>query len=126
MPLAAAADPHQPAFRVQGREPGHDDVRINEPVGRNLFLHHRKLFGSQAQVPGQRIQQLYPGLAPVAAGLCQLHQISKIVDELPQFFIHSQTLAARSPAPWESCEDMVLTSRKLKDSAGTVLFVSKG
>jgi hypothetical protein len=50
----------------------------------------------------------------MAAGLCQLHQISKIVDEFPQFFIHSQTLAARSPAARESCEDMVLTSRGLK------------
>jgi hypothetical protein len=52
VPLPAPADPHQPAFGVEGREVRHHDVRVHEPVGRYLFLHHRKVPGGHAQMVG--------------------------------------------------------------------------
>jgi hypothetical protein len=37
---------------------------------------------------GDCCQQLRSGLDAVLAGLCNLHKLREIVDELPQFFIH--------------------------------------
>ena len=45
---------------------------------------------------GERRQQLGSGPDPVLTGLRELHQLSKIVDELPQIFIHAQTLPVQS------------------------------
>ena len=43
---------------------------------------------------GQRCQQLGSPLHPMLPGLRKLNQAREIVDELPQIFIHGQTLSA--------------------------------
>ncbi|MEW9871954.1 hypothetical protein [Arthrobacter sp. HS15c] len=58
-----------------------------------IFHHHRKLRGRHAKMLGQCLKQLLSRLLPVVSGLRQLDQRGKIIDELPQFFIHPQTLA---------------------------------
>lgn len=57
------------------------------------FHHHGEAFGWLTKVLCQCFQQLFARLLPVVSGLRQLNQLGKIVDELPQFFVHAQTLA---------------------------------
>lgn len=94
VPLATAANSYEPVVRIQGSQFRQDDIRVHKPMERNLFLHHGQVPGRQSQMVSQRVQQLRSRLSPVASVLRHLHQFSEIVDELPQFFIHAQTLAA--------------------------------
>jgi hypothetical protein len=93
VPLTAAADAHQPAVRILTGKLRHQDVRVHKPVRRDVFHHHGQAFSRLTQVLCQCFQQLFSRLLPVDSGLRQMNQPGKIVDELPQFFIHAQTLA---------------------------------
>jgi hypothetical protein len=45
-------------------------------------------------------QQLDSRLHPMLSGLRKLHELGKIVDELPQIFIHAPTLPAACGLQW--------------------------
>ncbi len=92
--LVPAADAYQPDVPALGRKFGHQDVSIHEPVRGYLLHHHGQRFRGHPQVFSESGQQLRSCLHPVLAGLRKLDQLGKIVDELPQVFIHAQTLPA--------------------------------
>ena len=92
--LVPAADAEQPEILALGGKFGHHDVGIHEPVRGYLLHNHGQGFRRYTEMFSECGQQLRSGLHPVLAGLRKLHQLSKIVDELPQVFIHAQTLPA--------------------------------
>ncbi|GAC1451094.1 MAG: hypothetical protein PVSMB10_06240 [Pseudarthrobacter sp.] len=98
MALAPAADAHQPGSIVLRGEFRHHDIGIHEPVLRDRLLHHRESLGRDTEMFGQRLKELLARVLPVGSGVRQLDQHTKVVDKIPQFFIHAQTLAASLPS----------------------------
>jgi hypothetical protein len=117
VPLVPAADAHQPEVPVVGRKFCHQDVGIHEPVRGNLLHHDGQRFGGNPQMFRECGQQLRPRPHPVLAGLRKLHQLCKIIDELPQFFIHAQTLSVPVRKP-EERPSAGLSSPATRSSSG--------
>ena len=93
VPLAASADAHQPAGRRPAQRDPPSQCRRRQSGAAGYSPPQRKVPRLAPQMLRQCLKQLLTGLLPVVSGLRQLDQRRKIIDELPQFFIHPQTLA---------------------------------